>query len=311
LRENLADQRENALSDFRIALRLMNRERREGDDRARLAAEGAIAYLQGDYAQSARLHLQGAEIPARVSQLTPHAFQLRTTISLARQHDGRAVREKLRQPEWQWFSHFVPVGLQAEIVLVHEALENWTAIAALEKPTGNLVFYWAKQYPENVAVLARAKAELGDLNGAQALIALTTGKCDSCLITRARIAEMKGDHARADWWFARAEAHAPSTPFSDTAWGQTLLERGESAAAIKKLAMAHTKGPLFADPLELWGEALMKQNRSHLALAKFSEAERYAPNWKRLHMKWGEALAYAGKKAEAQKHLLRATRLEL
>ena len=55
----------------------------------------------------------------------------------------------------------------------------------------------------------------------------------------------------------------------------------------------------------------MAKNQSHLALAKFATANQYAPNWGRLHLKWGEALAYAGKKAEAQKHFARAAALDL
>ena len=101
---------------------------------------------------------------------------------------------------------------------------------------------------------------------------------------------MQGQHARADWWFARADDDAPSIPFRGMPWGQALLERGQPDAAIAKFTIANKKGPHFADPLEGWGEALMAKNQSHLALAKFAEAEKYAPNWGRLHLKWGEAL---------------------
>ena len=105
------------------------------------------------------------------------------------------------------------------------------------------------------------------------------------------IAELQGQHARADWWFARAEARSALLPFADAEWGQALLARGQPDAAIEKFKLANQKGPHFADPLEGWGEALMAKNQSHLALAKFAEAEKYAPNWGRLHLKWGEALA--------------------
>ena len=122
---------------------------------------------------------------------------------------------------------------------------------------------------------------------------------------------MKGDHARADWWFAQSEAQTPSLPLTDLWWGQALLKRGKPDDAIAKFTVANQKGPKFADPLEGWGEALIAKSQSHLALAKFDEADKYAPNWGRLHLKWGEALVYAGKPAEAKAHFARAAQLDL
>jgi tetratricopeptide (TPR) repeat protein len=90
-----------------------------------------------------------------------------------------------------------------------------------------------------------------------------------------------------------------------------LLRQGHLDNAIARFSIASTKGPHFADPLEMWGEALILKNRSDLALSKFEEADRYAPNWGRLHLKWGEALIYAGKKAEARKQLAVAAGLDL
>ena len=130
-------------------------------------------------------------------------------------------------------------------------------------------------------------------------------------VLHAMIAELKGEHARADWWFARSESQTPSIPLTDLWWGQALLERGQPDAAIEKFKVANRKGPHFADPLEGWGEALMAKNQSHLALAKFAEAGKYAPNWGRLHLKWGEAAVYAGKPAEAKKQFALAAGLDL
>ena len=52
-----------------------------------------------------------------------------------------------------------------------------------------------------------------------------------------------------------------------------------SPRATKQLALAHEKGPRFADPLKAWGDALVKQRRPKEALAKYDEALKYAPNW--------------------------------
>jgi tetratricopeptide (TPR) repeat protein len=160
-------------------------------------------------------------------------------------------------------------------------------------------------------VLAYAQAKLGNFSGAEANIAATPADCYDCLISRSRIAEIEGQHARADWWFDRAVKSNPSIPFAYAEWGEALLERGQSDAAIAKFTLANQKGPHFADPLEMWGEALMAKNRSDQALAKFEEAEKYAPNWGRLHLKWGEALGYVGRKDEAQKQFALAAGLDL
>ena len=157
---------------------------------------------------------------------------------------------------------------------------------------------------------ALAHAQLGDFTAAEAVIAPMPHDNDPGLRTRGQIAEMQGQHARADWWFARAEAQGPDIPFADALWGQALLARGQPDAAIAKFTAANKKGPHFADPLEGWGEALMAKSQSHLALAKFAEAEKYAPNWGRLHLKWGEAPVYAGKPDEAKAQFALAAGLD-
>jgi tetratricopeptide (TPR) repeat protein len=162
-----------------------------------------------------------------------------------------------------------------------------------------------------VPVQAYAEARLGRFGEAEALIATTPGDCDECMLMRARIAELEGQHGRADWWFARAVHDAPSIPLMYATWGQALLERGQPDAAIVQFTIANQKGPHFADPLEGWGEALMAKNQSHQAVAKFAEADKYAPNWGRLHLKWGEALYYAGKRDEAKAQFARAAALDL
>jgi tetratricopeptide (TPR) repeat protein len=160
-------------------------------------------------------------------------------------------------------------------------------------------------------LIALAQAHLGAFGAAETAIASTSGACGPCLRTRAQIAELRGQHWRADWWFERAIENAPSIPFAYSEWGKALLNRGKPDDAIAEFKLALDKGPHFADPLEGWGEALMAKNQSHLALAKFAEAEKYAPNWGRLHVKWGEALFYAGRMDEAKAQFARAAALDL
>jgi tetratricopeptide (TPR) repeat protein len=158
---------------------------------------------------------------------------------------------------------------------------------------------------------AYAEGRLGNIARAEALIRAMPPDCDLCMWQRARIADLHGQHARADWWFRRAAQSAPSIPLVYAAWGEALLRRGDTGGAIAQFKTANEKGPHFADALEGWGEALIAQNQSHLALAKFAEADKYAPNWGRLHLKWGEALAYAGKRDEAHAQFIRAAALDL
>ena len=67
---------------------------------------------------------------------------------------------------------------------------------------------------------AYANARLGRFAAAQAVIAPTPADCYPCLRVRGQIAALKGESARADFWFARALAAAPSLPFAETEWAR-------------------------------------------------------------------------------------------
>jgi tetratricopeptide (TPR) repeat protein len=167
--------------------------------------------------------------------------------------------------------------------------------------------FQAQVYPE----IAYAKARLGDMAGAQALIATTPLDSDDALRMRGRIAVVAKDWAAADRWFEAATRQSPSIPFAYLDWGQALLAKGDLDGAIAKAQQAHRLTPHFADPLELWGEALMTKGDLGGAASKFAEAIKYAPNWGRLHLKWAEALAKAGKPDEARSHRQTAASLDL
>ncbi len=271
------------------------------------------AQLRGDYGAAAGFARQALELAAPAIKDSYRQTALRM---LALQHDG-AARALLDQLPRQ-VSPRDEAGRAVTRYQVEAALENWPTLLASEA-------FVEKAYsapgghadPRYVfanllrPILALAKARLGDLAGAQALIAGTPGDCDRCVRIRGMIAAEAKQWGRADYWFAKAVHDAPSIPLAETDWGQSFLMRGDPDGAIAKFTQANQKGPHFADPLEGWGEALMKKNRSDLALGKFEEAEKYAPNWGRLHLKWGEALTYAGKKEEAQKQYAISAGLDL
>ena len=280
--------------------------------RARLSLNAAG--LSGDFAEAVRLARTGAD---QISPGTRQAdLQRYVGEYLARQHDG-AARAWLRQMS-------APPTKRDAVVLaittlhVAAALEDWHATIVLEAAAEKAL----AAMPGNTDVLlttatqlrpllALARAGSGDVEGAQELIAATPGDCYDCVGVRGMIASEAKQWGRADYWFARAVAGAPSIPFAHEDWGRSLLARGRPDDAIIQFQLSNRKGPHFADPLEGWGEALMVKNQSHLALAKFAEAEKYAPNWGRLHLKWGEALGYAGKKDEARAQYQKASSLDL
>ncbi|HEY3778055.1 MAG TPA: hypothetical protein VGL35_08345 [Rhizomicrobium sp.] len=160
-------------------------------------------------------------------------------------------------------------------------------------------------------MVAEAEARAGRFAAAHAEIGRTPRDCVRCLTVRGVIASLEGNPGAASFWYARAIAAAPSIPFAYADRGEMLLRNGDFDGAIAKFAAANSKGPHFADPLEMWGEALMQKNRSDLALAKFEEANKYAPNWGRLHVEWGKALMWSGDKAGAHKQFTTAAVLEL
>ena len=151
----------------------------------------------------------------------------------------------------------------------------------------------------------------GQFGAAEARLRPMPADCYPCLRSRAQVAALQKQDARADFWFGRATTIAPSLAFAESERGRALLDRGKPDAAIEQFKASNQKGPHFADPLEGWGEALMAKNQSHLAMAKFAEAGKYAPNWGRLHLKWAEALFYAGKHDEAKVQFARAAQLDL
>ena len=271
-----------------------------------------LASLQGDYLEAERLTAPAStEVRGRNTPFTLSSLR-------ASRHDLKGARATIAgvQPT---FSVREPVRDAADIASTRITLAamagDWAGVirerAALEPLIAAHFYLRGNHDLPTLSRVALAEAHLGRFAAAGARLRPTPADCYPCLIARAQVSELQGQHARADWWFVRAVAAGPSLPFAETEWGRALLARGKPEEAIAQFTLANQKGPHFADPLEGWGEALMAKNQSHRALAKFAEAEKYAPNWGRLHLKWGEALAYSGNKAEAAKHFARAAQLDL
>jgi tetratricopeptide (TPR) repeat protein len=272
------------------------------------------AALLGDYRAAAQddaaLVERGVRTIANPSDTLARMQSLDHDVGAARESLAhRAVRRAVYDTSREQFMHLV-----AGQILAQET-QDWKAVAAIAQAMNPIV----QKHPAAVAFkvtevdpsTAIALAHLGLFADAERLVSNTPGDCYPCLVARAKVAALEGQHARAGWWFDRAVNADPSLPLADAEWGQALLARGQPDDAIAKFTLANQKGPHFADPLEGWGEALMAKNRSDLALAKFAQADKYAPNWGRLHLKWGEALTYAGKPGDAKAQFARAATLDL
>lgn len=273
--------------------------------------------LQGallEAAEEARIADQAARAASISGNLGGQLSRLaKILVGLHEPGAARAALDQMPQLKSIMLGNLLPTSVPSLTIALEQ--QDWPAALAAEKDFES----WTAQFPgwaEDRSSLvdppvARALAHMGKFKEAEVRLRATPGDCYPCLRARAEVAELQGQHARADGWFARAVAAGPSLPFAHENWGRALLTRGQPDAAIEKFKLANQKGPKFADPLEGWGEALMAKNQSHRALAKFAEAEKYAPNWGRLHLKWGRALAYSGNKAEAAKHFARAAQLDL
>jgi tetratricopeptide (TPR) repeat protein len=317
---------ETALAGIRIVRQLLDRSVIPDVDPAfiglvRKAWAFRLPMALGDYSEAIALTTSGVAIPDQAGQR--EAMLGGQILALALQHEPEAARTHLRQmPPFTQSSTAARRAITG--MRIEAASENWSNVLASEAQIERAIEGVAKR-PNGGAQLdpadtrlvsihpwlALAKARLGDVAGAERLIAATPEDCYDCVRMRGMVAAEARQWDRADQWFAKAVHDAPSPPFAYHDWGQSLLMRGQPDAAIEKFKLASEKGSHFADPLESWGEALMAKNQSHRALEKFAQAEKYAPNWGRLHLKWGEALAYAGKRDEAKTQFARAAALDL
>jgi tetratricopeptide (TPR) repeat protein len=315
---------EDALKYGRTALRLLQRDdgKMNADFRAigipYHGAENAV--LTGDYGAALQRYRDAALQPD--INFTVERSLVMVPVTLALMHDGAAARaaaralpENLAAPGRLFQAVRTAMGMYAladyrTLIAQHDT--NDRAIRAAFHATSIREGFSAATLARHIWPFeAMAMAQAHDFKSAHALIDKTPTDCDHCLRARGVIDGLEKNWAGAQYWFARAVAHAPSVPLGYVYWGQMLLAKGDADGAIAKFQTANEQSPHFADPLEMWGEALIAKNRSDLALAKFAEANKYAPNWGRLHLKWGEALRWSGDKAGAKKQFAIAADLDM
>ena len=275
--------------------------------------EGAIADRLGDY--RAVIELWGRD---RGFNLEGRAVNVRTLLGrdVVADHEVTAGL-KLSDPTSEGLLSFsgVNYGLYSDRMKAALALRDWPGMVAMGEKAFSLAASDARtrQFAvrEVAAILAAGYARVGRLADARAMLDKTLLDCESCLAARGWVAELAGDHAGADRWFAAFERVNPEIPLPDAEWAQALLERGDLDGAIAKARQAHRAGPHYAEPMETWGDALIAKGDFAGAAGKFAEADKDAPRWGRNHMRWGEALMLAGRYAEARAQFVAARGMDL
>jgi tetratricopeptide (TPR) repeat protein len=269
---------ESARAEFTKAETLMRSDRTldQGQVPLFLQQQASIqAYLLGDYRAAAQgyaaLVERGVRTATNPSDILARMQGLDHDVGAARESLAhRAMRQAVYVASWEQIEHLV-----AGQILAQET-QDWKAVAAIaqsmapvfQKRSGAAGFKATAIDPST----AMALAHLGLFADAERLVSKTPGDCYLCLIARAKVAALEGQHARADWWFDRAANAGPSFPQAYVEWGQALLARGRPDAAIEKFTLANQKGPHFADPLEGWGEALIWAGKRDEAKAQFARA---------------------------------------
>jgi tetratricopeptide (TPR) repeat protein len=295
---------EQARRDFIGFLRVMERHPEQ------VTAEGRTAWmpLAAGFAEAAR----GVDFQHVAARSRPaEAYEL------ALDHDLSAALPGVSPALDQIAGFMADVGFFPFVDwAAHAALEDWKAVladldraqaaAAQQGPGGRLfIERWI------LPMRAQALAGLGRGAEAQRVADAAPADCYLCLRMRGVAASARHDAPAAERWFAQAVRFAPSLPAAHAEWGEARLRRGELKGAMAELALAHDRGPRWADPLELWGEALIRQGDPRTAAARFAEADGYAPRWGRNHLRWGEALARQGRTAEARAQFAAARDLDL
>ena len=172
-------------------------------------AKGRTWYTVGDFAAAIPILVEGAERTDSFSVLGRGNFIGFALSGMVRVHDLRAMRAYLKTLGWTHipyaetsFWYAIESG-DWHGVLVQEPSMN----APVDLRRSPLVRRGATVGDFNPGAwpyIAYAHARTGDFAGAERLLAPLADDNATAVRMHAMIAELKGEHARADWWFARS-----------------------------------------------------------------------------------------------------------
>lgn len=271
------------IGDFRKAVELSADRRAQTD---------YIGLDTASSAQMAQLWIRGRDLPSadRLRDILPDAEMVRRTPTLSfvtlPTYERSAILE-----EWP----AAEASLRTSIVAA-EAMGS----------SGALINQRALQ-----SRLAWVLMKLGRLEEARPIAAVLPNDCDFCLPIKAAVLDASGDRGGADRLYRLAIQRTPDFPTAYSAWGETLLERGDLRAALARFTEAQTRGPRWADPFKFEGDAHMRSGQADQAVGAYRKAVERAPNWGGAHLGLGRALAALGRDRDAAKSYAAAAGMDL
>lgn len=302
---------EAALHSHRAALAVLNKggSRYVDRDSLRWETESAIAILLNDFGAVLEISERRAEHAASDADGIEYASDRRWALNSLHDLTG-ALRTVESVPAASL--PFDDINLALEQM---ETTRDWATterhLAAITdetlRPAYAAVLNPVQVWPLHAYVLAR----LGRLDEAQGLAAKSSTTAVDALFGRAWVAELGGQPAEADRWFALLIRRTPSLPRGYSAWGEAKLARGDFDGAIVQFREAGRTGPNWADPLKFHGDALAGKGDHRGAIVKYRAAARRAPRWGALHLDWGRALAAQGQVDAAREKYRQAAGLDL
>lgn len=302
---------EAALLHHRAALSVLNKSgsRYVDGDSLRWQTERDIAFLLNDFGAAVEISERRMEHAASDAAGIEYASDRRWALNSLHDLTGALTAVET-----------VPAGASPmdEINLALERMETTQDWATAERhmaaitddmlpPAYAAVLNPVQVWPLHAYLLAR----LGRLDEARVLAAKSSTTAVDALFARAWVAELGGQSAEADRWFAALVRRVPSLPRGYAAWGEAKLARGDFDGAIIQFYEAHRTGPNWADPLKFHGDALAGKGDHRGAIGKYRAAARLAPRWGALHLDWGRALAAQGQAEAAREKYRQAASLDL
>ena len=165
----------------------------------RVSMNWSIADMKGDYREALRNSRLGTDAPEFFDNATmSRAFFVgNVLVDLARSHDGGGVRAYLLDQGTPSIQQRFGGAIALQ---VFDGLDDWQAILQIEKasPERALQNFFGGRTESMIIFVALAQAHMGDLGGAEKIIAQTPPDCDDCVIVRGQIAALEGQSGRAD-----------------------------------------------------------------------------------------------------------------
>lgn len=208
------------------------------------------------------------------------------------------------------FSYWHAKSLQAK------AIEDWSSEARYAEKAMRVTERLDRFARRLIAIQyntiwAGALARAGNLLAADALLRDLPSDCYPCARGNGMVADVKGDHAAADRWFAHAVRLGPRLPSAYQEWGDAKLRRKDAGGALLLFERSLAFGPEFPDALKGKANALARLGRDEEAERAYQDTADRAPRWGALQIDWGLALWRLNRREEARAKFRAAAGMDL